>query len=138
MKSIKHLLGYLEKMTEIQLNEHRVIPVKTGFSKIFFSKAMYQVVESDGIYETLAKQYSEIAGATEKAYGTEAQWNWLSSKMQDKQSFSGVIYDEFGTSSNLEHVIQEIDVQKEPNKHWLYWLAMKSNGTTNNYLQKVL
>lgn len=138
MKSIKHLLGYLEKMTEIQLNEHRVIPVKTGFSKIFFSKAMYQVVESDGIYETLAKQYSEIAGATEKAYGTEAQWNWLSSKMQDKQSFSGVIYDEFGTSSNLEHVIQEIDVQKEPNKHWLYWLAMKSYGTTNSYLQKVL
>ena len=29
-------------------------------------------------------------------------------------------------------------MQKEPNKHWLYWLAMKSNGTTNNYLQKVL
>lgn len=58
--------------------------------------------------------------------------------MQDKQSFSGVIYDEFGTSSNLEHVIQEIDVQKEPNKHWLYWLAMKSYGTTNNYLKRVL
>lgn len=138
MKNIKHLLSYLEKMTEAQLNEHRVISVKTRFSKTFFSKAMYQVVESDGIYETLAKQYSEIAGATEKNYGTDAQWNWLSGKMQDKKSFSGVIYDEFGTSSNLEHVIQEIDVQKEPNKHWLYWLAMKSYGTTNNYLQKVL
>ena len=138
MKNIKQLLSYLEKMTEIQLNEHRVIPVKTNFSKAFFSKAMYQVVESDGIYETLAKQYSEIAGATEKNYGTDAQWNWLSGKMQDKKSFSGVIYDEFGTSSNLEHVMQEIDVQKEPNKHWLYWLAMKSYGTTNNYLQKVL
>ena len=138
MENIKHLLSYLEKMTEVQLNEHRVIPVKTGFSKNFFSKAMYQVVESDGIYETLAKQYSEIAAATEKDYGTEAQWNWLSSKMQDKQSFSSVIYDEFGTSSNLEYVIQEIDVQKEPNKHWLYWLAMKSYGTTNTYLKKVL
>ena len=58
--------------------------------------------------------------------------------MQDKQSFSSVIYDEFGTLSNLEYVIQEIDVQKEPNKHWLYWLAMKSYGTTNTYLKKVL
>lgn len=138
MKNIKHLLSYLEKMTEMQLNEHSVIPVKTNFSKSFFSKAIYQVVESDGIYETLAKQYSEIAGATEKNYGTDAQWNWLSGKMRDKQSFSSVICDVFGTSSNLEHVIQEIDVQKEPNKHWLYWLAMKSFGTTNNYLQKVL
>ena len=33
MKNIKHLLSYLEKMTEMQLNEHRVIPVRTSFSK---------------------------------------------------------------------------------------------------------
>ncbi len=57
MKDIKHLLCYLEKMTEMQLNEHRVIPLKTSFSKTFFSKAMYQVVEADGAYESLVKHY---------------------------------------------------------------------------------
>ena len=138
MKNIKHLLSYLEKMTEMQLNEHRVIPVRTSFSKSFFSKAMYQVAESDGIYESLAKQYPEIAGATEKNYGTDEQWNWLTGKIQDRKSLSGVIYDEFGTSSNLENVLQYIDRQKEPYKYWLCWLAMKSYSTNNCYLKKVL
>lgn len=138
MKNIKHLLSYLEKMTEVQLNEHKVIPVRTNFNKNFFSKAVYQVVESDGIYESLAKQYPEIAGATEKNCGTDEQWNWLSGRIQDKKSLSGVIYDEFGITSNLENVLQYIDRQKEPYKHWLCWLAMKSYGTNNFYLKKVL
>lgn len=138
MNNIKHLLCYLEKMNQIQLNEHRVISLKTSFDKGFFSKAIYQVVEGDGIYEALAKQYPEIAGATEKSYGTDAQWNWLRLKMQDKKTLSGVIYEEFGTSSNLEYMIQDIDFQKEPYKYWLYWLAMKSYGTKNHYLKKVL
>ncbi len=138
MKDIKHLLCYLEKMTEMQLNEHRVIPLKTSFSKTFFSKAMYQVVEADGAYESLVKHYPEIAGATEKNYGTDAQWNWLSLKMQDKNSLSSVIYEEFGNSSNLEYMIQDIDFQKEPYKYWFYWLVMKFYGTKNHYLRKVL
>ncbi len=138
MKSIKHLLCYLEKMTEMQLNEHRVISVNTNFGKNFFSKAMYQVVEADGIYESLTKQYPEIAGATEKSYGTDEQWKWLSIKMQDKKSLSGVIYEEFGNTSNLEYMIQNIDLQKEPLKYWLFWLTMKSFGTSNHYLRKIL
>lgn len=138
MKSIKHLLCYLEKMTEMQLNEHRVIPVNTNFDKKFFSKAMYQVVEAEGIYESLTKQYPEIAGATEKSYGTDEQWKWLDKKMQGKKSLSGVIYEEFGNTSNLEYMIRDIDCQKEPYKNWLCWLAMKSFGTSNCYLKKVL
>lgn len=136
--NIKHLLCYLEKMNRIQLNEHRVIPLRTSFDKGFFSKAIYQIVEADGIYEFLAKQYSEIAGATEKSYGTDAQWDWLRLKMQDKKTLSGVLCEEFGVSSNLEYMIQDIDFQREPYKYWLCWLAMKSYGTNNNYLRKVL
>jgi hypothetical protein len=125
-------------MTEPQLCEKKILPVKTRFSKKFFSQAMYQVTEVDGIYETIAKQYSDVAGATEKSYGTEEQWKWLSTKMHNHSSFSSVVQEELGTTSNLEYILQDIDVQNEPHKAWLFWLTMKSFGTKNCYLYRVI
>lgn len=138
MKGINRLLAYLEKLNEIQLNNQNVIPVKTRFNKEFFSKAIYQVVEADGVYETIAKHYSDIASSTEKNYGTDEQWQWLSDRIKGKQSFSELVYEEFGSASNLEYVIRDIEEQKSPTKHWLFWLAMKAYGTNNKYLYRVL
>jgi len=135
---INGLLAYLEKMTESQLKEHRTLPVKTRFGKKFFSQAVFHVAEADGVYESLSKKYSDIAGATEKSYGTEAQWRWLSKKMLHHKSLSSVVKDELGTTSNFEVIIQDIDLQNEPYKSWLFWLAIKAFGTINSYLSMVI
>ncbi|KEZ86425.1 BREX-4 system phosphatase PglZ [Lacrimispora celerecrescens] len=135
---INGLLAYLERMTESQLKEHRILPVKTRFRKRFFSQAVFQVTEVDGVYESLSKKYSDIAGATEKNYGTEVQWRWLNEKMLYHKSLSSVVKDELGTTSNFEVIIQDIDLQNEPYKSWLFWLAIKAFGTNNPYLNMVI
>lgn len=135
---INRLLAYLERMTEVQLEQHRTLPVKTRFDKKFFSESIYQVTEINSIYDVLAKNYSDIAGSTAKNYGSEEQWGWLSEKMIDKKSLSEVVGEELGITTNFETIIQEIENQKEPHKSWLFWLAIKAFGTRSAYLNLVI
>jgi hypothetical protein len=138
LEGVNHLLSYLENITELKLKEHGILGLKTRFSKAFFSNAMYQVVDADGIYDSLIKEYSDLAGATEKSYGTDQQWKWLKTQMQSYGNFSAVLYGELGASGNLELLIQDVEEEKNQMKHWLLWLALKSFGTNNKYLVKVL
>lgn len=135
---INRLLLYLEKMTELQLNDRKILPVKTRFGKKFFEHAMYQVTEAAGIYESLVTQYSDISGATEKSYGTDEQWQWLATKLKNRNSLSAVAQEELGTVSNLEYILQDIIDDTEPNKKWLFWLVMKAFGSKDNYLKIVV
>lgn len=135
--SIQHLLSYMEKLNGHTLLNQREIYVKTKFGRDFFSKAIYQIVESEGAYASLAKSFIDIAGATEITYGTEQQWKWLSKKMLGKSSLSMVIYDEFGMTDNLELILADVFLQKGTERFWLYWLALKAFGTKNEYLRLV-
>lgn len=138
LESIQHLLGYMERLNGHALLNQRELYVKTDFGHDFFSKAVYQVVESEGVYASLVKKYTDIAGATEIGYGTEQQWKWLDKKLSRKKSLSAVIYDEFGIADNLELILADEFSQKGTERFWLYWLALKAFGTKNKYLRLVL
>lgn len=137
-KGINKLLVYLEKITDVQLSSKNVLNLQTRFNKNFFAKSMYPIIEAAGPYENMVHNYSDIAGATSKSYGTFEQWNWLNEQMKKKQSFSSVVVDVLGTSSQMELILQDVEEQKEPNKHWLYWLYMKAYGVKDRYLQKAV
>lgn len=135
---ISKLLGYLEKITTAQLKSNAVLNLKTRFNKSFFANSMYQIVEAAGPYDNMAHSYSDIAGATNKSYGTFEQWNWLYYKMKKKQSLSEVVFEELGTTSQMELILQDVEEEKDSNKHWLYWLYMKAYGVKDTYFQEVL
>lgn len=138
INGINRLLAYLERMTEMQLEQHKILPVKTRFDKNFFSKSVFQVTGINSIYDVLAKKYPDIAGSTDKNYGLDEQWGWLSEKIIGKKSLSEVVEEELGITSNFETIIQEIENQNDPHKRWLFWLSIKAFGTKNAYLNLVI
>lgn len=135
---INRLLAYLEKITNIELEKNSVINLQTRFNKKFFLKSMYPIVDAEGPYEYMVNNYADIVGSTCKEYGTYEQWDWLCEQMSKKHNLSAVVYDELGTSNQMELILQDIEEQNISIKHWLYWLYMKAYGVKDKYLQLVI
>lgn len=133
------LLTYLERLTDMQCQNYPVVTILSSFAVDLFQNAVYSVATSEGIYDMLITKYSDIVGATEKAYGTDTQWRWLASKMSGKSSFSALICDEFGATVNLSAHLSDVWESGDKQIQWLLWLSLKSFGEANNhYLTLVL
>lgn len=139
LSDISRLLTYLERLTDIQCQKYPVVMTLSSFSVDMFRNAVYSVTASAGIYEALITKYSDIAGATEKAYGTDEQWSWLASKMVSKSSFSALVCDEFGATANLSVHLSDVWGSNDKKMQWFLWLSLKFFGEANNhYLTLVL
>lgn len=66
LSDIPRLLSYLEKLTDMQRQNHPAVTALCSFPVDMFRNAVYSVTASEGIYEALTTKYSDIAGATEK------------------------------------------------------------------------
>lgn len=138
-QNMASLLSCLERLSEHQVLSNSNITVVTPFNPALFRNAVYSVTASEGIYETLIHSFADLAGATEKSYGTDEQWKWLANKMQTRKSFSTLVCAKFGSTSNLELHITEVIGAPDKNTYWLLWLSMKVFGTQGNpYLTLVL
>ena len=139
LSDIPRLLSYLEKLTDMQRQNHPAVTALCSFPVDMFRNAVYSVTAFEGIYEVLTTKYSDIAGATEKAYGTDVQWSWLASKMSGKSSFSALVCDEFGATANLSAHLSDVWGSADKKMQWLLWLSLKSFGEANNhYLTLIL
>lgn len=139
LSDIPRLLSYLERLTDMQRQNHPAVTILSSFPVDMFRNAVYSVTASEGIYEALTTKYSDIAGATEKAYGTDVQWSWLASKMSGKSSFSALVCDEFGATANLSAHLSDVWESGDKKMQWLLWLSLKSFGEANNhYLTLIL
>lgn len=139
LSDIPQLLAYLEKLTDRQLKNNPSVTTLSSFSVDIFRNAVYSVTAVEGIYEMLSTKYSDVAGATKKIYGTDMQWSWFASKISDKNSFSALICDEFGTVTNLSAQLSDVWNSDDKNRQWLLWLSLKSFGEVNNhYLTLIL
>lgn len=137
--SIAKLLAYLEKLTDQQREQQPDLTVVSLLPTTLFSRALYSITPAAGIYEALSMTYSDIAGATEKKYGSDLQWRWLATQMKKHASFSSLICDVFGATSNLSSHIADVMESTDKGKQWLLWLAMKVFGVQDNkYLTLVL
>lgn len=139
LSNIPRLLTYLERLTDMQRQNHPEITTLSSFPADMFRNAVYSVTASEGIYNALTTKYSDIAGATEKAYGTDAQWSWLASKMAGMSSFSALVCNEFGATANLSSHLSDVWESGDKKMQWLLWLSLKFFGEANNhYLTLVL
>jgi hypothetical protein len=139
LPNMRSLLAYLERLTDAKCSECPEVAAVTRFSPALFGTAVYSVSACDGVYETLSKQYPEIAAGTEKQYGNDTQWEFLASQMQAWGSVSAVAENVFGATVNLQMHIGQVVEEENENKTWLLWLSMKLFGTRGNrYLSIVL
>ena len=139
LSDIPRLLTYLERLTDMQRQNHPAVTTVSSFPVDMFRNAVYSVTAFEGIYEVLTTKYSDITGATEKAYGTDVQWSWLASKMSGKSSFSALVCDKFGATANLSAHLSDIWESGDKKLQWLLWLSLKSFGEANNhYLTLIL
>ncbi len=134
---LPRMFAYLEKMRDLEAA--CTVAVVTQLPSTIFQEAVYSVSEAEGIYELLSAQYSDIAGATEKSYGTDVQWGWLAEQLRSHQNFSALICATFGATTNLSIHLSSVIESNDKNQKWLLWLAMKVFDEPNNmYLSKVL
>ncbi len=139
LPNIPRLLAYLERLTDVQQQRHPVITTLSTFSAEMFRNAVYSVTASGGVYEALTKKHTDIAGATEKSYGTDEQWGWLAAQMANKSSFSALVCNAFGATANLSAHIANVWDSGDKEMQWLLWLSLKSFGEANNhYLTLIL
>ena len=136
---LSSLLAYLERLTDMQRQNHPAVTTINAFPAEMFIHAIYSVTASAGIYEALSKKYSDIAGATERSYGTDAQWSWLASEMTGKSSFSELVCEAFDAITNLSAHLSDVWESGDKRMQWLLWLSLKSFGESkNHYLTIVL
>lgn len=115
------------------------ITVKTRFSSSVFSKSMYVVTTTGGIYESMVSKYHELESAIEKAWGTDAQWEDLYKKMNSFKSLSAIIDDVVGSTINIQSYIDEQFADTNQIYSWYLWLGMKVFGTKGNrYLSEAV
>lgn len=138
--NIQSLLSHLERITDTEVSRHPTISVVTDFSPAFFRLSMYAVALSGGIYDSLIKRFKDLSAATEKAYGTDAQWAWLLEQSKNASSFAALVTKKMGPTSGLPNQLEEtFGMAGGENNKWLLWLAMKVFGVgTNSYLKFAL
>ena len=139
LPNLSSLLSYLERLSNEKVQRRSVVTVVCPFSAELFNSAVYSITASKGIYEALAENYPNFAGAMEKEYGDDTQWTWLATKMSNKSSFSALICDEFGCTVNLSAHLSKVCEANDSNRCWLLWLALKLFGeAADHYLTRVL
>ena len=121
LKKIQGLLSYLER----DVKDYCDITVETSFSEHLFRNAVYSIKSLGSAYDSVIKHYPDLAGSTQRSFGTEEQWLWLAEKIKFCGSFSSLVCEYFESTANLSsHIAEAMDKSGE-NTAWLLWLAMK-------------
>ena len=136
---IRRLLAYFERLTDENVITNPEVAVVTSYSPRLFQNALYSVTACDGVYESLSKQYPEVAAGTEENFGTAEQWKYLAGLLRKHGTLSAIADVIFGSAINLQSHISDVIDENNPKKLWILWLTMKVFGAKGNkYLSKVL
>ena len=136
---IRRVLAYFERLTDENVITNPEVAVVTSYSPRLFQNALYSVTACDGVYESLSKQYPEVAAGTEEIFGTAEQWKYLAGLLRKHGTLSAIADVIFGSAINLQSHISDVIDENNPKKLWILWLTMKVFGAKGNkYLSKVL
>lgn len=137
-ESFGDFLHDMERVTELQISRKPEITIISKISSERFKRSIYSIKPTMSIYEYLKKKDSDLANLTQEIYGSEVQWRWLNGEMK-RENFSTLIYNNFGTTTNLSVNISDTMKSTDKNKQWLLWLALKVfDENSNKYLTFVL
>lgn len=120
----------------IETENHELLYIMSQKRKSSYPSAMYIIKDLGSAYDILCQKDSSTHNF-DSSLGTEEQWTYALSLFELNSSWEEAISSVFGSYKNLEFVLPNYnDFEKE--KKWLYFLALKMFGTSNNkYLNMV-
>ena len=89
--NFQELLVYLENISDEKNKQKPEITVFSSLPSALFANSVYPVSKAAGVYDALTQKYPDIGGATEKGYGKDEQWNWLTVQMNGHSNFASLI-----------------------------------------------
>lgn len=115
----------------VEHNASTKLYVKTKKQKSNYPDSIFQITEFNNAYDILIQHDSATASLREE-YGTREQWNYALDKFGDKKNWVDLIDSEFGNHRMLDIVFHQFK-NFEPNRQWLYFIALKLFGAKNNW-----
>ncbi|SDZ75224.1 BREX-4 system phosphatase PglZ [Selenomonas ruminantium] len=136
--SIGELLSALEQMTNESIKDSLMISLVTKYSPTLFNKAVYSVSQGPESFDVLCQRFPVFSSGFAKENGTEEQWQWLLERLEI-ESFEKIIAEEFKVF-DLEMCVGDVLENNDSNSNllWLYWLAIRIQGSNNSYLNKAV
>lgn len=125
VKGIQDITAYIEQKSSSELF------VQTQKSKASFPFSLYSIKEFKNPFDVLCDMDVSTRQLKEE-YGTKQDWHRALEKIARYGSWMKYIVEVFGSATNLENIIGGWTTF-DPEKKWLYFIALKLYGTKNSW-----
>lgn len=105
--------------------------IKTKKRKSDFPKTLFYISELTNAYDILTQRDGMTADLS-REYGTREQWNYALSEFVGWKNWADLIDAEFGNHMALDITFPSFR-SFDANRQWLYFIALKLFGATNNW-----
>ncbi len=121
----------------IETEECNRLYVITQKKRSSYLSSLYSISDLSSSYDVLC-QKDNTTHSFGSSLGTEEQWSYALSLFDLNSCWEEAISSVFGSFKNLEYILPNYE-NFEEEKKWLYFLALKMFGTSNNeYLSMVI
>lgn len=115
---------------EIENSHAEKILVITTKHRAMYPKSIYSITDMSKAYEVVIGKDAVLSSLDENI-GTSSQWEYLLSIINSGKTFVEICNNEFGNYQSLEIAIPNYSGYSEQKK-WLFFIALKLFGVTNN------
>ncbi len=113
----------------IEQNKCEEVHIKTAKTKNNYSHSLFDISEQTKVFDLLL-QIDPITNTLKESYGTDAQWKQAMTEIKTS-SWAEYIRNSFGAVETLHLALPDWNSEKDYTK-WLYFIALKLFGTSNN------
>lgn len=128
VKGIQNLPAFIESV------DADTLYVKTKHQPEEYPYALFRISEEENPYDALCR-IDQSTEALTKDMGTDEQWAYALTLLQEKGDWANTINHEIGLYSNLELFINASQDYPDAKK-WLYFIALKRFGAKNECLDR--
>ncbi len=138
LKQVYSCKGLSSLGRAVEYNPQITLYLKTRQKVSLFPKSILKLSELSSGYDIL-KTYGHDILEIEKGFGTEEQWNYALSNLEQYKNWENLVISLFGGTANLSFSLSEYG-NFDNNKKWLYVLSLKlfKNEVQNIYLKSVV
>lgn len=130
--SAEKIIGLQNIASIIESGKSNSVYLLTDKRKSSFSFSSVSLSELNNPYVALTKldSYTDM---TSEQLGTEAQWMYALDKFNSNCCWKDIFNNEFGSYQSLNLIVNNY-LSFDENKRWLYFIALKMYGCTNNWV----
>jgi len=131
-KDVYQVKGLHNISTALETTDKEIIYIITEKEKGVYPLSLISISNLNKAYEVLCMNDTAILSLLE-SWGTPEQWNYAIELFEKYSNWADIIDSEIGNHKNLDLFINSY-VSFTPLKKWLYFIALKLNGASNNWV----